>query len=370
MLSLETFILILLALAVAVFVIVFFLTSQIKRLKKDIQSDENVVLMEWLKDMKTSVEKNADTLERQLNVQRSTLEEQLKNQRAAMNQQTKLIWERLDNAQDVIKGVQNQLGGIQEFGKDIKDLSNVLKSPKLRGGLGEQFLYDILANTLPHDLYRTQFKFKNGDTCDAVILTEKGLIPIDSKFPMENFKAMVTLETELDRERAKKMFVSDVKKRVDEIAFKYILPEEQTTEQAVMYIPSESVFYEIIVNMPQIEEYCKHKNVIMTSPNTFSYLLKVILVAYQQHELAKHANEILKALGGIRVEAEKFEDDLGVLERHISNSYKSMDNVKLKFGRLFGKIENAHAIEPKEQTVLLDGTEADGTKIKEIEPEE
>ena len=357
MLSLETFILIILALAVAVFVIVFFIISQMKKLKTDMADGENTVLMEWLKEMKTSVEKNSDTLERQLTGQRTTLEEQLKNQRAAMNEQTKLIWERLDSASEVIKGVQHQLGGIQEFGKDIKDLSNVLKSPKLRGGLGEQFLYDILANTLPHDLFRTQFKFKNGETCDAVILTEKGLIPIDSKFPMENFKAMVTLETEVDREKARKMFISDVKKRVDEIASKYIIPEEQTTEQAVMYIPSETVFYEVIVNMPTVEEYCKHKNVVMASPNTFSYLLKIILVAYQQHELAKHANEILKAVAGIRVEAEKFDGDLSVLERHISNTYKSMDNVKVKYGKLFGKIESAQSIEVKEQAILIEKVE-------------
>jgi DNA recombination protein RmuC len=358
MLSIETFILILLAVSIAAFAIVYFLTSQIKKLKEDIKGDESDVLMEWLKEMKSSVEKNSETLERQLTTQRSTLEEQLKGQRLAMNEQTKLIWERLDNASEVIKNVQGQLGGIQEFGRDIKDLSNVLKSPKLRGGLGEQFLYDILANTLPNDLFKTQYKFRNGETCDAVIFTEKGMIPIDSKFPMENFKLAVTLETEEERDRAKKAFISDVKKRVDEIAKKYILPDEKTTDQAVMYIPSESVFYELIVNSPAIEEYCKQKNIVMASPNTLSYFVKIILVAYQQHELEKHAHEILKALGGIKVEAVKFDEDLGVLERHISNSYKSMDNVKGRFGKLFGKIESVQAIETQEQTLLIEETES------------
>ena len=122
-------------------------------------------------------------------------------------------------------------------------------------------------------------------------------------------------------------------------------------------IPSETVFYEVIVNMPTVEEYCKHKNVVMASPNTFSYLLKIILVAYQQHELAKHANEILKAVAGIRVEAEKFDGDLSVLERHISNTYKSMDNVKVKYGKLFGKIESAQSIEVKEQAILIEKVE-------------
>jgi DNA recombination protein RmuC len=227
----------------------------------------------------------------------------------------------------------------------MKDLSNVLKSPKLRGGLGEQFLYEILANSLPNEMYKTQFKFKDGNICDAVVISEKGMIPIDSKFPMENFKLMITSEADDLRERAKKAFINDVKKRIDEISSKYILPSEGTMEQAVMYIPSENVAYELLVNTPEIEEYCKKKNVVMASPNTLAYFLKVLLVAYQQHELEKHASKILKALAGIKIEAEKFGEELGVLERHISNSYKSMDGIKGKFGKLFGKIESVQSIE-------------------------
>lgn len=357
MVSQQTLILILLALGASVVFIIYFFSTQLKKLKEDMKGDSDTVLMEWLKEMKGSVEKNSETLEQQLKGQRETLEQQLKNQRDAMNQQTKLIWERLDVASDVIKGVQHQLGGIQEFGKDLKDLNNVLKSPKLRGGLGEQFLYDILANSLPQNLFRVQYKFKNGATCDAVIFTDRGIIPVDSKFPMENFKAMLSCDNDTDRDKFKKIFTMDVKKRIDEIAEKYILPEEETTEQAVMYVPSESIFYELIVNSPQIEDYAKNKNVVIASPNTFSYFVKIILIAYQSKSLEKHAGEILKAISGIRVEAEKFEDELSVLERHISNGYKAMDNVKIKFGRLFGKIESVQVLEAakdNEQSKLLE----------------
>ncbi|HCC42348.1 TPA: hypothetical protein DEP93_02660, partial [candidate division WWE3 bacterium] len=124
-------------------IFVFYITSQLKNIK-NAKGDENNVLMEWLKEMKGSVDKSSDVLEKQLTQQRGTLDEQMKGHREAMNAQTKLIWERLDASQDVIRTVQKQLGGIQEFGNDMKDLSNVLKSPKLRGGLGEQFLYEIL----------------------------------------------------------------------------------------------------------------------------------------------------------------------------------------------------------------------------------
>jgi len=331
----------------------YLLVAQLKTLKSTLKTEENNVLMEWLKDMKSSVERNSDVLETQLKSQRSAVEEQMKSQRQAMSEQTKMIWERLDSAADVIRTVQKQIGGIQEFGNDIKDLSNVLKSPKMRGGLGEQFLYEILANLLPNDMFKTQYKFRDGNVCDAAVFTEKGIIPIDSKFPMEKFKAMVTVETPELREKARKGFIAAVKDRIDEISSKYILPTEGTTEQAIMYVPSESVYYEIIVNTSEIEDYAKIKNIVMASPNTISYFLKVLLVAYKQHELQKHAGDILKSLAGIKIEAEKFDGDLGVLESHVSDTYKSMDKVRNKFSKLFGKIEGAQALgEPEEQAKL------------------
>lgn len=320
----------------------YYLSSQLKKSQK-----EDTTLVEWLKSMEGKIENNKDVLEKNLKDQRDTLNQQL-------SQQTKFISERLEKSSDVIREVQKQLGGIQEFGTDMKDLSNILRSPKLRGGLGEQFLYEILENFLPKDLYKTQYKFKDGNICDAVVFTDKGIIPIDSKFPMENFKAMITAETQIERDKFKKIFVGDVKKRIEEISSKYILPEEKTTDQAIMYVPSENVYYELVVNTPEIEDFSKAKNIVMASPNTLSYFLKVLLVAYQQHELQKHTGEILKALAGIKVEASKFNEDLDVLERHISNSYKSMDGVKSKFTRLFGKIEKAQAIDKDEEKKLLE----------------
>ena len=342
MTSAQTLIVFALLLAGAGVAMVYFVTSQIKSLKVDLtEKESDKVLLEWLKDMRGSVEKSSDTMEKQL-----------KDQRDSMDKQTKMIWERLDNAAKVIGGVQKHLGGLEEFNKDMKDLSNILKSPKLRGGLGEQFLYEILENALPKDLYKTQYKFRDGSIADAVLITEKGMIPVDSKFSMENFKAMITEDSEETRNKYKKEFVKDVKKRIDEISKKYILPEEGTTDQAIMYIPSENIYYELIVNTPSIEEYAQRQNVLLTSPNTFSYFVKIVMVAYQQNELAKHAGEILKALSGIRVEAEKFGGDLDVLDGHITRTTKSMDNVKSKYGKLSGKIEAVQALGKDEPPLL------------------
>lgn len=353
MLETQTLILIIVLIAGMAGAIIYILSNQIKKLQGN-GGEENKVLMEWLKDMKKSVERNSDVLERQMDTQRKSIEEQLKDQREVMSKQTKLIWERLTEAQNVIGNIHKQIGGIEEFGKDIKDLSNVLKSPKLRGGLGEQILAEMLSNTLPRDLYKLQYEFKGGAKCDAVVFIDKGVIPIDAKFPMESFKAMVVSKDEKEREDYKKELIKSVKNRIDEIADKYIRPEEGTIEQAIMYVPSENVYYELVVNTPKIEEYARSKNVTLTSPNTLSSFLKVILIAYRQQELQKHANEILKALAGIKIEAEKFDGDLSVLEKHVSNASKATENVRSKFIKLFGKIEGVNQIgtEEKEKKLL------------------
>ncbi|MFC1756219.1 DNA recombination protein RmuC [Patescibacteria group bacterium] len=351
MLDLQSLLLIMLLVAGMGGLIIWAFSKQLKTLKSELKDEEeDNILMEWLKEMKGSVENNSVVLNKNLQEQKKSLEEQLGGQRKAMAEQTKLIWERLENSSKVIQQVHKELGGITEFGKDMKDLSNVLKSPKLRGGLGEQLLYEILSNSLPKELYKTQYKFTDGAVCDAVIKTEKGLIPIDSKFPMENFKAMATSDTPEERESLKKQFIRDVKKRVDEISSKYILPEEGTSDFAIMYVPSENVYYELAVNTPEIEDYSREKSVLLTSPNTLNYMVRTILVAYQQSELQKHAGEILKSLSGIKTEAVKFDEELGVLSGHIVRTYKAMDGVKIKFAKLFGKIERTQALGTAEET--------------------
>jgi DNA recombination protein RmuC len=333
------------AIAVLIIATAAYITSQLKSLKKDLEKkDDDTLLMERIRDVMGAIDKNAQSMGTQLKDQRTTLEEQLKAQRQSMNAQTKMVWERLDEAQKVISGMREQIGGINEFGKDIKDLSNILKSPKLRGGLGEQMLYEILENYIPKDLFAKQYKFKDGSVCDAVVYIDEEIVCIDSKFPMENFKAMVTAAEQKDRDQFKKTFVSDVKKRIDEIASKYILPEEGTGDQAIMYIPSENIYYELAVNSPKITEYARKKKVFMASPNTLVLFLRNLTTFYQQRELQKHADDVLRALQGIKQEAEKFEGDLGILERHVTNASKSIENVKSNFGKLFTKIESVQQI--------------------------
>lgn len=328
-----------LILSIAVGFLIFLNIKNSKDLTKE--DPQLKMMLDWMRDMKGSVEKTSDTMERKL-----------KEQNEAMQNQAKVMWERLDNASKVIGGVQKQLGSIEEFGKDMKDLSNILKSPKLRGGLGEQFLYDILGDTLPKDFYSTQYKFKNGALCDAVIFSSNGIIPIDSKFSMENYKAMIESDNDRDREIYKKEFTKDVLRRIDEIATKYILPDEGTTEQAIMYIPSESIYYELITNNQKVIEYSNQRKVVLSSPNTITFLLKTILIAYKQTQLNKSANEIMRSLDGLMVEGSKFNEELEVLEGHVVRTSKSMENVKSKYTKLFGKMEKMHELEPSDQKLI------------------
>lgn len=337
--SLELILILVLFLLLAIAVgYLIFLNLQNKKTDEDPQLK---IMLEWMKDMKGSVEKTSETMEKKL-----------KEQNEAMQNQSKVLWERLDNASKVIGGVQKQLGSIEEFGKDMKDLSNVLKSPKLRGGLGEQFLYDIIGDTLPKDFYATQYKFRNGAVCDAVIFSANGIIPIDSKFSMENYKAMIDSDNDKDRESYRKEFTKDVKKRIDEIASKYILPDEGTTEQAVMYVPSESIYYELITNNQPVVDYSNQKKVVLSSPNTITFLLKTILIAYKQTQLNKSATEIMRSLDGLIVEGGKFNEELEVLEGHVVRTSKSMENVKSRYGKLFGKMEKMHELEPAENKMI------------------
>ncbi len=158
------------------------------------EDETQKVLLEWLKEMRGSLDQNLGNVQRQL-----------QSQSADLNR-------RLDNASRVIGGVQKELGTMSEMGKRMKDLQEFLQSPKLRGGVGEKVLTDTLRQILPHDQFATQYSFRDGSIVDAIIKTDQGIIPIDSKFPMENFKKMVRADSEEEKERHRRLFVRDVKK--------------------------------------------------------------------------------------------------------------------------------------------------------------
>ena len=245
---------------------------------------------------------------------------------------------RLDKAAEVISSVQKELGSMSEIGRNMKDLQDFLKSPKLRGNIGEEVLKDLLEQMLPSESYMLQYAFRSGEKVDAVLKIKEGLICVDSKFPFENFNLYVQSEKEENRNAAKKDFQRDVKRHIDAIAKKYILPEEKTLDFALMYIPSEAIYYEVVVNNPDLGKYGWTKRVLPVSPNVFYSYLRAILIGLAGSKVESQAKEILVALRAIKEDSGKFSDSLKTLTSHISNAKNKADEVNKHFERLDDKI--------------------------------
>ena len=267
----------------------------------------------------------------------------LKSTNQRMEGQSKTFNERLDNAARIISAVQRNLGEMSEVGKGIRSLQEFLQSPKLRGGLGEEVLKEMISQTFPKNAFHLQYSFKSGNKVDAVLKTEAGLLCIDSKFPMENFNLMFKGETESQRVRAKKDFVSDVKKHIEDISKKYILPEEGTMDFALMYIPSESVYYEV-VNTQELNNFARKLRVYPVSPNTLYAHLQVLLLSFEGKELETKSREVFRILRAVQKDYTKVEDNLSVLQKHLNNAYNMMGSVFSSFAQLGRKISSTQSL--------------------------
>jgi DNA recombination protein RmuC len=248
---------------------------------------------------------------------------------------------RLDKAAHVMGTVNRELGTMQEIGRGMKDLQDFLKSPKLRGNLGEQVLQQMLDQAFPAELYQMQYQFEEGKIVDAIIRSEDGIIPVDAKFPMENYQKMVRAEAEADQVAAKRDFIKDIKKHINDISKKYILPAEGTVDFAIMYVPSEAVYYEVISDDSDlaVNPYATEKRVLFVSPNSFYYFLRVIMMGMQGKKVAEATREIIGMIRGIQKDAGKFGDSLRVLNKHIGNAKTAAERVGVEYDKLEGKIE-------------------------------
>ncbi len=272
-----------------------------------------------------------------------TLKEWLKSQQRSSQVMSQSINERLDNAARVISQVQRNIGEMSEIGRGMKDIQEFLRSPKLRGNIGEQVLRELLAQMLPKSSFFLQYSFKSGVKVDAAIKTSAGIIPVDSKFPMENFRRLMDAQSDHEKKAAEKEFVKDVKKHINDIASKYILTEEGTIDYALMYLPSETVYYEI-VNNAELFEYSSKKRVLPVSPTTFYAYLRAILMSFEGQKIEKRAQQILAAIRAIHKDYNKVEENLSLLSRHLQNAYNQMHNVASGFTQLGQKLSSTQSL--------------------------
>lgn len=311
------------------------------------------LVKKWLTEVAEKQKPSAELLE-WLKSTNERMDDQNRTILRSLQANTNSLNERLDNAAKVIAGVQRNIGEMSEIGRSMKDLQEFLRSPKLRGNIGEQVLKELLTQILPKQSFDLQYTFKSGVVVDAAIKTSNGIIPVDSKFPLENFRLMNSAKTDEEKKSANKDFIGDVKKHVDDISRKYILTEEGTIDYALMYIPSEAVYYEI-ANNASLFDYCGAKRVLPVSPTTFYAYMRAILMSFEGQKIEARAKQILAAIRAIQKDYLKVEENLGTLGRHVNNTYNMMNQTVTSFTNLGQKISSTNSlgeIEEKQKKLL------------------
>ena len=264
---------------------------------------------------------------------------------------SRVVGERLDEKIKVFGEVKEGLGAltqrtkvVEEIGRNISSLQELLRAPKFRGGFGELLLGRLLADVLPRDNYSLQHKFQNGEIVDAVIHIGGHLVPIDAKFPLEDFERMLKAELEEEQKTLRRQFTRTIKNHIDSVA-RYILPDENTFDFALMYIPAENVYYETILRghaeEGEIYSYSLQKRVIPVSPNSFYAYLQVIVQGLKGLHIEQTAREILGYLERLQGDLMDFQDDYRIIGTHIRNAASKYDEASRKLARFGDKLELA-----------------------------
>jgi DNA recombination protein RmuC len=296
------------------------------------------------------------------------LNTQLQQMMSVMNQNLSAtqnnITKQLDNSNRVFSDINTKLGSletttknIQDIGKNISSLQDILQAPKLRGNLGEYLLEDILSQMFPDANYKIKYNFKNGTQVDAIIKLGGNIVPIDSKFPLESFRRLLNAENDEDKKAFKREFITSVKKRIDEIAAKYINPAEGTYDFAMMYIPAENVFYETIISDTtsgkeyEIMNYAMSKHVIPVSPNSFYAYLMAISFGLNGMKIEQEAKMILGELAQIQNKFAKFYEDYSVVGKHLNNAIGKYNDTTKSADKFNERVSGL----TKQKTELIEG---------------
>ncbi len=326
-------------------------------------SELQVKLLEYQKQGVENQQKNFLDSQKLLSDQLSRLQAQLTTE---LSTNRESIHSQLQNANTIINQVQNKLGvlektatNIENIGKEVSSLQSILQAPKLRGNLGEYLLEDLLKQILPKGTFEMQYNFRNGNKVDAVIKLVDRMVPVDSKFPLESFQRLVELSDENEKKLARKEFIRSLKNRIDEISSKYIQPQEGTFDFALMYIPAENVFYEIMLKDSlsdkdfEIFNYAIQNRVIPVSPNSFYAYLMAIVFGLRGLQIEKKAEQIREDLETVQVSFLKFYEELQKTGKHINNAHASFNNTLKradKFNDHIGRVTGVQKELPEIET--------------------
>ncbi|MFZ2523275.1 MAG: DNA recombination protein RmuC [Minisyncoccia bacterium] len=241
---------------------------------------------------------------------------------------------------------------VVSFADQLQNLQDILKNPKQRGILGEYYLETLLKNVLPPSQYQMQYGFKNGEIVDAVVFVKDKIIPVDSKFSLENYNRISETSDPAEKERLEKMFVNDLKLRITETA-KYIRPEEGTMDFAFMFIPHEAIYYDLLINKigalkedteNLIQRAAGKYKVIIVSPTSFLAYLQTVLQGLKAMQIEETTKDIIKRVGEISTHLKKYEDyhnklgsSLSTVVSHFNNSSKEFKKIDKDVVRITGE---------------------------------
>jgi DNA recombination protein RmuC len=327
------------------------------------------VLNSKLNELKNSgsvdlIKSDVTELNRTINQLQQAVGDKLERNQASM--QTSMQ-KQLSESAKLIADVTQRLAKLDETNRrvvdvatELKTLQNVLQNPKQRGVFGEFYLQSVLENVLPPKQYQIQYKFTDGKIVDAVIFLEKGqVLPIDSKFSLENYNRMVEATDKTERDRLLQKVKADLKGRIDETA-EYIRPSENTMEFAFMFIPSESLYYDLLISNVGISskdliEYAfRDKHVIIVSPTSFMAYLQTVMQGLRSLQIEQQAKDIQVRVGKLGQHIGRFEtfmqklgNSLGTTVSHFNNAHKELAKVDKDIVKIAG---NDSSVEP----LLLD----------------
>ena len=266
------------------------------------------------------------------------------------------VGQKLQQTQQALTSLSRDMGQLQEatrkveeVGRNMSALQDLLRAPKMRGELGEFFLAELLSQVLTSDCFTLQYGFADGERVDAAIHLRDRIVPVDSKFPMENFLKMRQAATDSEKAEWKKTFVRDVKLHIDAIAQKYIRPGEGTYDFALMYIPAENVYYETIIREDGVADekgifqHALKLRVIPVSPNSFYAYLQVILLGLKGLAIEQDARNILESLMRLQRELSAVREDFSKAGRQLGFAVENFEKADKHLARFEGRLE---AIEP------------------------
>jgi DNA recombination protein RmuC len=290
-------------------------------------------------------------LQERLTSQDAALREQLSQQSNSLQGHTGILQKAMEGTQTTLSQVTEKMGAIQQaasrmsdLGRDMEELQRLLKSPKARGVLGELGLETLLGDMLPRDRVLAQHTFSDGKKVDFAVRLDKGILPIDAKFPMEDFQRYLDAPQE-DRPAARRALLSNLKKKVDDIAKLYIRPGEGTLPLALMYLPAESLYYEAFIAREKDEDdlwdYAYRKSVLPLSPGTLSAYLKTVALGLKAAAVEQNARQVLELLATLERDVAAFRESHDTLGKHIANAHQTYDRNTRSLSQFEAHLERA-----------------------------